>query len=685
MSGAAIRHTNIRLTLTNSPFLINSIINRIFRLTLEVFLMLFNRNLAIIMLTCLISCAAQPAHGMSYLRSWYTYTKEWWYGSPAEIAQKFPTLIQTDKIRPLIPLAQDSAYAPTLAKLSLEHFATLIQLYSGTDLLWHLAQKPENVEPLAQACIKHFVPLIKSPEGLWFLIRLKATENKSMIQPLISLCKQHLDIIMQSYLADTLLEELIKNDDTLAVACAQNFDKLMQSGSGRSLLRKLVKIPAAIPTLADFCNDYCAYLCHNGGSHFDLLKDLARDKSIAQTLIKEQFDTLNATPEGAKLLKELCSKHYASMREIISEKLINHYSLEKHGGQSQLPTITHLSKNIPALETTNKFHTNPLLKPILANTIAKEKKFQDDYYTFVHGQRRELYLPEKLYTHLWQLKKKQSLNDFFFAHVKDLVESPDAITYDKIQKNFILSHGNYDSYEQTEARLKLLFMNYALFANNPNTGSNSASYVLTNSNSPAGSRVNITLDNVFKIFGYEAIYDKSLREKLENLASQYKNTSPYGNLLLIAVPKHKIHKYVYVAEMGGPKSTVKINGIGETSDIRIIMDTLINAPEKIKNTDELQFCLVMMQKKGGLDPNTGIKIIPILSGTPKRLEELKKKEDELFQEIKQKVEELEHTQHTKPAALTTNTVHGTLHNSDSEQMARAYQRAAIILNHLNHQ
>jgi hypothetical protein len=159
--------------------------------------------------------------------------------------------------------------------------------------------------------------------------------------------------------------------------------------------------------------------------------------------------------------------------------------------------------------------------------------------------------------------------------------------------------------------------------------------------------------------------------------------------LFIAIPKDKIHKYAYLAVSGGAKVSMHIEGVGETSDIRVIMDNLLNHPERIKDTDRLEFCLIMTQKKGGLDPDTGIKIIPILSGDPVKLAELQKKEDALFAKIKAAIEEEDNTKAQAAAVDRANTIvnHIVLPGKDAQGVMPAKTMARInnIMGHIQPQ
>lgn len=332
---------------------------------------------------------------------------------------------------------------------------------------------------------------------------------------------------------------------------------------------------------------------------------------------------------------EYQSKSIIALAEEITEK--TEYS----------PTQRHLAKySFEARDLEQKFNNNPQLKELYSSFLVKEKALnKNNFYTFVHGQRRELYFPEKLYTFLWSQRTKQSVDNFLFAHVKDLVETEDAkFEEDVLRKTIRIAGTQVDSDHpdkvDAQRRQMILFMNYAFFANSAVKGSSSSFYVYNNHNSPTGRKIKLSGDSSFSFLGYEWLYKKYSAE-IDKLANDYAELSRFGNLLLIAVPKDSIKKYVYLAESGGMPRTINIQGIGQTSDINVIMETLNNNPEKMEETDKLEFCMIMTQHKGGLDPATGIQIHPFVSGLPEKVKELQIRETALFAKMKADIQDQE--------------------------------------------
>ena len=389
-----------------------------------------------------------------------------------------------------------------------------------------------------------------------------------------------------------------------------------------------------------------------------LLKDISLPEIVAIALshIKE------LSPEFAvSLLFKSQSPQLA--QAIISAKLFSDYLIvlaREILGEitSGSPTSTHLKEYRDLIKSlANQFYLNTELKDVYITFRQKEQELnKQGYYTFVHGQQRRFYFPEKLYTHLWGLRKKQSVESFLFAHVKDLIETEEAQFEEDIARKTIHMAGavkESQSHEiEMERRKKVLFMNYAFFANAQNAGSNSAGYVISNANSPMGSQVQVSVQEPFTLLGYDWIYKKHQQE-IDLLAQDYLNLSQFGNMLLIAIPKDKIYKYVYLCRSGGlQKPLVKKDGT-QITDIRIAMETLLENPESLVDSDKVEFCLIMTQVKGGLDPSTGIQIYPLLSGDPQKLKALQEREKILLDKITADVKEAEKQQALERAAKIT--------------------------------
>jgi len=228
---------------------------------------------------------------------------------------------------------------------------------------------------------------------------------------------------------------------------------------------------------------------------------------------------------------------------------------------------------------------------------------------------------------LWEIAKNKKVDNFVFVHVKQPATNPadEQATLEQLRKNG----------RNTKAdRQRLLFLNYAFFGNDSNSGSNTAEYVKDNSNVGG---IELSFADIFGYFGLQNIYEP-YKNKLEELQEKYKQLSPEGTLLLIGVPRNKVNDIVYSAKTGGYKRRIFIEGIGKTDNTQLILETLRHHPEKIKDTDAIEFCLIMTENGGGLDPDTGIQVHPIIPcDNEEDLEKLEAERKEIFEQIAQDI------------------------------------------------
>lgn len=356
--------------------------------------------------------------------------------------------------------------------------------------------------------------------------------------------------------------------------------------------------------------------------HFNALVIIANTKIYDQIIDAAVVKLVNEG-DGADLLKGLSYAYYLNKRNLPFKLTL---------------TGIHLYQNSWALHRypVDKYQNEPQLLDLLSDIIKKERELAaHGYYTFIHGQRRIYYLPSRIYTFLWQLHNQYQTKDFLFAHVKPLLSTEEEWQEEENVRNYLLAHGRKPQDNYT--RQKLLFLNYGLFAQMNDRGSNTAHFIGRNINW-GSSPITITCKDAFKFFGYEHIYNK-YADEIEVLAKAYEADS-FGNALMIAVPKDVIQEYVYLCQpargftgMGGVRRSIYIDGIGQTDDIQLIMDALCNNPERIFDTDDLEFCMIMTQLKGGLDPRTGIQVHPLISGNKVALTQLKEKEQQLLRSI----------------------------------------------------
>ncbi len=289
-----------------------------------------------------------------------------------------------------------------------------------------------------------------------------------------------------------------------------------------------------------------------------------------------------------------------------------------------LPTIHHLQEFYKREKEVIQLSKDERL---LVNKIVNlEEKFHDTHYTFVHGQ-QSAYLPLEQLHHFLQktISKTDIPHDFLFLHVKNIPAS--VAQQEKTIRKECIAGGR--DYKQC-GRDKLLFLNHPYCGNETNSGSSTKNYVRSNSNVHD---LYVNARDIFKIHAIENLYDK-YKPALKDLHQQFQELSKKGICMVIAVPKETVHKQIFLAKTGGLKKEIVIKGHGKTNDIRLILETLKHNPEKINDIDQLEFCLPMtFDKYGGLNPESGIKIIPLVTADEQELTEYYEKQNELFNRI----------------------------------------------------
>lgn len=278
---------------------------------------------------------------------------------------------------------------------------------------------------------------------------------------------------------------------------------------------------------------------------------------------------------------------------------------------------------------------NPHMKIMVQQISNKERTLNNDYYTFIHGQRSS-YLPyEQLHTFISSVINNQNTNqEHLLLHIKKPLTSSTDILQEENTRKTLINQGRYNIKDK-ELRQHLLFTNWAYFANSTNTGSSSARYIALNDN--VGS-IYTTYSQIFHLNNLSHLYNK-YNEQLEELHTTFTTITQHGTCILIAIPKSTIKEQAYLAASGGFKTTLSIEGIGQTDDMSLIMETLTKSPEKIDNIDKIEFCIPMTyDTMGALNPESGIKVFAFNAADQEKLDNYYARQRELFAQIKQDIE-----------------------------------------------
>jgi len=343
---------------------------------------------------------------------------------------------------------------------------------------------------------------------------------------------------------------------------------------------------------------------------------LASKYSPCNPIIKAYLEQQNEQNEN-KLLQ--CMKTRAYFDHCKEECAI----LEK---TPKTRTLQHIQKEINNIEPEPFFRTKSILPPTLIphylfhqwqhyfclydssmnhmieQIINKELELKSNYYTFFHGQRKS-YLPYiQLHTFLQQTLNKSHNPEHLSIHIPQDSEQKN-IKNEKKLRNSLLSSGA----SSMEDIRRLLFANWAFFANASSFGygASSAHYIAHNKN--CSDQITLTAEQVFIVNNIHHLFPK-YKNRIEQLIQEFEETTHYGTCLLLAIPKKSIDKHIFLGQIYGGKTKINIEGFGDTDDMSIIMKILETTPERIKNTDNMEFCIPMTyDKKGALNPESGIK------------------------------------------------------------------------------
>jgi hypothetical protein len=280
-----------------------------------------------------------------------------------------------------------------------------------------------------------------------------------------------------------------------------------------------------------------------------------------------------------------------------------------------------------------------ILTDVFTTVIQKEMELDEKgYYTFVHGQRSTYLFPEKLFTTLSLLENQKDNPDFMFLHIKKRPESLTQLEEEAEIAQYIQANGRLGM--DRNIRDRQLFLNHPLFGNDKRRGSNTAGYVASNQNVGG---IELSSAQVFTLLGRTDLYEK-YKDQLESLHAKYQKQE-FGNLIMIAIPKDRVNDFVMPVYPGGYKRGVAIKWDGILGYIPGISKKMTHTGELLEkwrhepesfidSHDEIEYTLTMTHKNGGLDPDSGIKVFPIMPRPAHELAELQKEEAALMERIK---------------------------------------------------
>lgn len=421
----------------------------------------------------------------------------------------------------------------------------------------------------------------------------------------------------------------------LAQQIAINFNTILNSPKALPIIKQLAAhSKKAFELIICYKNNFLLFIQNKEGLLF--FKEFAPkiSKSILKLLFTKNLTNNLTASERFTILS--CFLH-SIKSEKLKKELLELLSVPT-ATEAHLKLLT-LSPRVQHADTIYEYFSDEELFHIAKTASEKQEELdKQGYYTFFHGQKRHFYFPIKLHSYICNAYKQNSI-DFIRAHIK---QYPPEVSQKEKEQKIYSEIFNADSYDPKEHYGHLLFMNYALFANDKHPGSNSALYVKKNDN--ARGTKSFAPKDIFEQHNLLSVY-KKFKNEIDGLFDDYFTLSKKGTLLLVAVPKKDVNKYVYAITFttddawGGSKQLDAASILQAITDkAPLISHNKYGSWEASK--DRIEFCLVMTHKNGGLDPKSGIKVLPLITGKPDRLNELQQRENDLFEKMRPDIEKV---------------------------------------------
>ena len=503
-----------------------------------------------------------------------------------------------------------------------KYFTDLILDKEGIHLLTTLINTlPESANEVGPLALEHFPTLTKTPDSvkLFHTIMDKSPDftnefNARLSQHFTKLIRHYQDISFLNAVINTA--ELTKKFTPFIL---ENFMTLINSPEGIAfIINRITSYPKLSPELAPLAlNNFDALIKSLAGIQL-LQKIMDNDASTKDIFITKLFET-------QKLFypfTDLNNAPFTQTKQLLKANVFSNYMALKTGGLIDYECC-------PELQT--------MIKQVIDLEAQEQAKRR---YTFVHAHQWQYHFFQEIYTDLWNIIYRQSASAYRFVRFAEPPSSPwtslEHILYIKEHEKMrwrLLDKSVKSYYAKNKTcQFHMLFMNYGLFVNT--YGSNTGNYIKINqSENP----INLDVTQLLQELKLEQYFHASelarLIQELKALQEEHKLVSQYGGGLLLSFTLEALKKAVYPVEGGGKKRTVHIQGIGETSDVQLILDTLRKAPERIQDSDKMEFVCVLSHDCT-LIPNNGLDIYEFNAADQDKLAEWRKKKDVLMQYIK---------------------------------------------------
>jgi hypothetical protein len=391
------------------------------------------------------------------------------------------------------------------------------------------------------------------------------------------------------------------------------------------------------------------------------LKTLFGYKELSNEIITKLADADQITEQNALLLAKPAARNVTSLKIAVLQKILaieQALFLKKLTSNKQiffpfndlLQKLTQTKKHLIAnftrkyQDTKSTGHINYqddiALQAMTKKLIDLEyQEQQKGRYTFVHGHAWHHHFYQEIYTDLWSIANGPVNNYRFIRYTypdqKTLTDT-NFIKEEKKVHRHLMGNGVSSYYTREGYQDRMLFMNYALFTNY--RGSNTSYYIKTNNSEnhtkikPSTFISQLHLEHYFTTDELQEI-----EKKLTELEQEHKALSSYGGALLLSFTAEALKKSVYLAAPGGYKTSIEITGVGQTSDVKTIIEALRTAPETIlPDSDSTQFVCVLSYA-GALLPHNGVDIYEFNPADQDKLAAWRVKKNELMTWIKERV------------------------------------------------
>ncbi len=433
-----------------------------------------------------------------------------------------------------------------------------------------------------------------------------------------------------------------------------NFSRMCNSRYGYDILQTILQCyPNAAQAFVRPAIDNFSQVCNNRNGCYTLSIILRHCPDAAQGFIQPVIDNFFQTCNhryGVYILAEIF-EYYPDAAQAFAKHMVSDprffypfNDLVEHKTQTKQHLRTNLSYTYQRLSSQGSinYQDYPDLQTMTKQVIDREySEQQKGRYTFVHGHAWYSHCYQELYTDLWSIMHEQPNNYRFMRYKYPSRPSIEAffayIEQEQEKRKKLLGSGvNIDTdYISDKLQDRLLFMNYALFVNSQ--GSNTGYYIKANkSYTPK----DIDCSLLIKELQLDQYLTQDELEYLENqfieLQDEHISASKYGGGLLLSFMPELMAQCVYPCHGGGRKRTVEIEGLGEIYDPKVILDTLRTTPEKIIDSDRMEFVCVLSHDST-LIPNNGLDIYEFNAADQDELAAWRAKKNELMAWIKERV------------------------------------------------